>query len=176
MSILVISTSLNPQSRSRVAARLAFDELASRGVDSRWIDLRELDLPMCDGGEAFAHPGVGTVAEAIAASRAVLLATPVYNFAPAASAKNLLELTGKAWEGKTVALLGAAGGSNAYTAPMLLAWSLMLDFRCVVLPRFVYATGAAFGDDEIIDEDVRRRIADLSVEVDRVSAALGAGP
>jgi len=59
-------------------------------------------------------------------------------------AKNLLELTGGSWENKTVGFLCAAGGSSSYMSIMGLANSLMLDFRCLIIPRFVYAKGDDF--------------------------------
>jgi FMN reductase len=37
----------------------------------------------------------------------------------------------------------------------------MLDFRCVVVPRFVYATGEAFADGKLADEAVQLRLAEL---------------
>ena len=49
-------------------------------------------------------------AELVAAARCVLLAAPVYNYDVNAAAKNLVELTGRAWEGKVVGLLLSAGG------------------------------------------------------------------
>ena len=58
--------------------------------------------------------------------------------------KNLVELTGSAWEDKTVGFLCAAGGASSYMSLMGLANSLMLDFRCLIIPRFVYAKGDDF--------------------------------
>ena len=60
----------------------------------------------------------------------------------------MIELTGSSWEDKIVGFLCAAGGTTSYMSVMAYANSLMLDFRCVIIPRFVYATGNAFDDDE----------------------------
>ena len=75
------------------------------------------------------------------------MAAPVYNYDVSASAKNMIELTGSAWEDKIVGFLCAAGGMSSYMSVMAYANSLMLDFRCVVIPRFVFATGDAFDDE-----------------------------
>ena len=49
--------------------------------------------------------------------------------------------------------------------------SLMLDFRCHIVPRFVYATGEAFkGDEE--DVEVSERLAQVTDELCRVTSAL----
>jgi len=72
-----------------------------------------------------------------------------------------VELTGDAWEGKIVGFLCAAGGDSSYMAPMSFANSLMLDFRCLIIPRFVYATSEDFRDGRLHSQGVRDRIERL---------------
>ena len=45
-----------------------------------------------------------------------------------------------------------------------IANSLMLDFRCIIVPRFVYAVGSAFRDGAIADGKVAQRIDQLAHE------------
>ena len=66
----------------------------------------------------------------------------------------------------------AAGGQGSYMAPMQLANSLMLDFRSMILPQFVYATGDCFQGDSISDSDVQQRVTGLANELVRVATAL----
>jgi NAD(P)H-dependent FMN reductase len=89
-----------------------------------------------------------------------------------AAAKNMVELTGSAWEDKIVSFLCAAGGMNSYMSVMAFANSLMLDFRSVIIPRFVYATGDAFEGDELKDKKVGKRIEELAAELVRFGQAL----
>ena len=84
----------------------------------------------------------------------------------------MVELTGSAWEDKIVGFLCAAGGMNSYMSVMAFANSLMLDFRCMIIPRFVYATGDAFDGDELKDKKVAKRIEELAAEVIRFGQAL----
>jgi FMN reductase len=51
----------------------------------------------------------------------------------------------------------------------------MLDFRSVIIPRFVYATGQAFKDDEITDAKVTERIRQVAQELVRFTNALRGG-
>ena len=75
-----------------------------------------------------------------------------------------MELTGKgAWENKTVAFLNAAGGHSSYMSVMAVANSLMLDFRCVIVPRFVYATPADFDDQGISNDALRDRVSECAL-------------
>ena len=136
------------------------------------LDLREHPLPMCDGDAAYADAAVAPLAERIQAANGVILAGPVYNYGPSAAAKNLIELTGKAWNDQIVGLISAAGGHGSYQSPMSLAGMLMLDFRCLIVPRFVYATEAAFEGDGSLGRDLAQRTSALVDEVARIAAAV----
>jgi FMN reductase len=160
MSFLVISSSLNPASKSLALAKEAHRHLSEKH-SADWLDLHELELPHCDGANAYGHPNVKVVSEKIAKASCILLAVPIYNFASGSAAKNLIELTGKAWSDKTVGFLCAAGGKSSYMSIMNLANSLMLDFRSLIIPRFVYADGSAFGGGEIVDAEIATRISEL---------------
>ena len=45
---------------------------------------------------------------------------------------------------------------------MGIANSLMLDYRCVIVPRFVYATRQAFDDGNLTDTVIRERLQGLA--------------
>jgi FMN reductase len=45
---------------------------------------------------------------------------------------------------------------------MSLANSLMLDFRCLIIPRFVYVTGADFANGQLANASTRQRIRHLA--------------
>ena len=109
---------------------------------------------------------------AISSAKGIILCVPVYNYDVNAAAKNLIELTGPSWMGKVVGFACAAGGHGSYMSVMGVANSLMLDFRCHILPRFVYALGDAFQGDSITDPTVTERIEELSNEKVRVTGAL----
>ena len=40
--------------------------------------------------------------------------------------------------------------------------SLMLDYRCIIIPRFVYAVGNDFDENKIVSEDIKERIISLA--------------
>ncbi len=136
------------------------------------IDLRATGLPACDGNDCYSDPIVRELGTRIAAAEGVLLATPIYNYSASASAKNLIELTGQAWSRKIVGFLCAAGGPGSYMSVMGLANMLMLDFRSVILPRFVYANDTAFEGDAIVDPAVEDRLRDLTATLVKFSEAL----
>jgi NAD(P)H-dependent FMN reductase len=102
------------------------------GATAVLVDLREFVLPLC------------------------------YNYGGNAAAKNLLELTGSSWENKTVGFLCAAGGAASYMSIMGLANSLMLDFRCLIIPRFVYAQGGDLKTNQEPTAELASRIEQLA--------------
>ena len=172
---LVVSTSGNSSSNSRKMGRLAFTHLQKLGVDCEWLDLNELNLPLCDADSCYANADARRLSQAIKAADGIMVAAPVYNYDVSAAAKNMIELTGKAWEDKVVGFLCAAGGMSSYMSVMAYANSLMLDFRTVIIPRFVYATGDAFDDDALLDAKVGHRIEQVAEELVRFTAALRGG-
>ena len=174
MRYLVISSSLAPSSRSRILARRAYAILQAGGHPSQWLDATDLQLPLCDGDSAWGHESAQQLKKAVTDADAIIMAMGVYNYGPSAVAKTLVELGGGAWQQKVVGLACAAGGARSYMAVMGLANSLMLDFRCIIVPRFAFATSGAFEGEDLVDADVSVRINELVSEVVRVTEALGA--
>ena len=170
--LLVVSCSLNPSSRSRILARLAYERLQATGHDARFVDLTEYPLPLCDADGCYEVDNVVQLDGWIREARGVLIGTPVYNYDTSATTKNLIELTGNAWSNTVVGFLCAAGGKGSYMSVMSLANSLMLDFRCLIIPRFVYATNDAFNGDALRDEKVGARVNEVADTLARLSKAL----
>lgn len=161
--ILVVSTSLNPESCSRVLARHALDQLKTTGQQADWLDLQDLELPFCNASSCYNHPNVGKVAKQIADAKCVLMACPIYNFDVGAAAKNLVELTGRnSWSEKVVGFLLSAGGLGSYMSVMPFANSLMLDFRCLIIPRFVYTTSEGVSGENLVGDGLAERIDELN--------------
>ena len=169
---LVISTSGNPDSNSRRMGRVALTHLQQQKVDCDWIDISEINLPLCDADKCYGMPGSRKLRALIEAADGILVAAPVYNYDVAAAAKNMIELTGSAWENKIVGFLCAAGGTASYMSVMAYANSLMLDFRCVIIPRFAFATSDAFDGERITDKKTTQRIEQVVEELVRFTKAL----
>ena len=168
---LVISSSLHPESRSRILANYAFKAIEKSGEEVEFLDLAEIDLPRCDGGQCYADENAILVTNKIREAKGVLLAVPIYNYQAGSSAKNLLELSGKAWEDTVVGFLCAAGGRGSYMGIMSMANSLMLDFRTFVLPQYIYTTGEEVSGSHI-DGEIELRLERLSSQLVSVTNKL----
>jgi NAD(P)H-dependent FMN reductase len=144
-NVCLIGTSLDPGSRSQLLAGEAARKLSELGVSHTYIDLRDRSQR-----EKFN--------DAALAATHLVFAVPIYNFNVNGAAKEAIEtLPGAALEGKTVGFLCAAGGQRSFMSVLSLANSLMLDFRCWIVPRFVYATGSDF-DNNLPNEEISGRI------------------
>ena len=137
-----------------------------------FFDLQDNPLPMCDGDKCYDLPEVLEFREKVKNAEGIIIATPIYNFNVSSGTKNVVELGGRMLYDKIFGFMCAAGGRNGYMSVMSLANSLMLDFRCYIIPKFVYATKKDFDDKKISNSDIKKRIEELGTEVVRVSKAL----
>jgi FMN reductase len=173
MKLLIISCSLSTSSHSAVmAARLA-EAAGGLGDDCELVDLRTFPLPFCDAGASYEDANAGTLTGKVAEADAVCLAVPIYNYDVGGAARNLIAMTGSAWNNKIVGLVAAAGGQSSYMSIMPIANSLMLDFRCVIVPRYVYASRSSFADGQLVDEKIDERLTRLAHDLRQFAIALG---
>ena len=155
---LVISCSLNKNSKSKFMAKYAYDLYCK---DAKFIDLQDVEMPFCDGKDCYDSPIVKKLNKMIKDTKSIIIASPIYNYDLSAVAKNLMELTGRSWTNKVVGFICAAGGRGSYMSVTSYMNSLMLDFRCIIIPRFVYTDGTGFDQNHSIQPLVKERIEEL---------------
>ena len=172
MKILPVSCSLNPESTSRVLAREIDKGLKASGVDTDFIDLQESPLPFCDGASAYEDSGYKDINARVEAAQGLVFAAPIYTYDTNAASKNFIEMCGHAMQDKVVGLAVAAGGFGSMMSPMGFANSLMLDFRCHILPRYIYSVKDEVEGDKIVSEKLRLRLEEFVKEMARVTRAL----
>ena len=146
-----------------------------------FLDLRDVALPLCTGEPAQSEAERAAVNEArqwVTNIEAMLIASPVYNYSLSAALKNFIEWTGKAWQDKPVGFCCAAGGRSSYMAVMGLANALMLDFRCWVVPRFIYSSAEQVDPEtgRLLDDQITGRIEMLCEDLIRIADALTTSP
>ncbi len=147
LRISVISSSLDPQSRSKVIAKLCLDKLKRMGVDTALIDLQSVNLARFDNATIYTTPEYAELHGAVARADGLILCTPIYNWSVSAELKKLIEATGStppdgskrgAWFDKVLTFAGAGGLPHSYMAFGALANTMMLDFKCVINPYHIY--------------------------------------
>lgn len=172
MRISVVSSSLDSDSRSRVLATLCRTALEDKGISVDFIDLRQLDPPNFDNDEIYSSKAYQSCHAVIAASDAVILASPVYNWSCCAELKKFVEYVGStppdgsrkgAFYDKVVMFVNAGGLPHSYMAFASLATSLMLDFKCIINPYNVYAHSDNWVANKLDDATTARLNKSLAV-------------
>lgn len=148
MNILVVSSGLDPNSRSRKLAQLCHNILLRREVEVRLADLAEFDIPNFDNDAVYRSDAYIKLHALAAQSTGLVLCSPVYNWGCSAELKKYIEYVGStppngphtgALFDKVVTFVNSGGLPHSYTAFRELATALMLDFKCVVNPYHLYA-------------------------------------
>ncbi|MFJ3958985.1 NADPH-dependent FMN reductase [Arthrobacter sp. NPDC090010] len=166
LKLPVISCSLDPGSRSRELARMSSELLRAAGHDSTLVDLAERELPPFDNASVFESDAFRELHELVLTSDAVVLAFPVYNWAPSSAVKSLIEATGAtgaggqsaAWFDKVVTFVCAAGLPHSYMATGALGQSMIYDFKCVLNPYSAYISERDWEGPELLRADRMSRL------------------
>ena len=118
MTITGINGSLSPDAYTLKALQVALEGAAEHGSKTEVIDLREWELPFCNGGPAEQYPEiVRKFRSAIHNARGIILSTPEYHNSYSGVLKNALDLLSKdELEGKMCGLIGVAGGGMSANA------------------------------------------------------------
>ncbi len=137
-----------------------------------FFDLQKNPLPMCDGDKCYDLPDVIEFRKKVESAKGIIMAIPIYNYNVSSGAKNIIELGGRMLYDKVFGFICAAGGKSSYMSVMSFASSLMIDYRCFIIPKFVYALKSDFNEKEITNPDIKERIEELGNDLIRISEAL----
>lgn len=160
--LLIISCSLNKNSKSRVLAHFIENEAIARSIRARLIDLQSTPLPFCDGDLAYENPSVIELQKSVQESKALLIATPIYNYTVSATAKNFIELMGKNLQNKTIGVTCTVGSPTSYLAPGNFLLSCLFDFQCHIVPKVVFADATHFAENgDLKDQKIKERLRSL---------------
>ena len=158
--VTIIATSLNEQSKSQLIARLLETELTEAGTSCELVDLRELDLPTSGSAASWGSTDAAALATKVEKSSHIVFAVPIYCYDVNAAAKNVIELIGRSFTKKVVSFACSAGGANSYMSIMGMANHLMLDFRSIIVPRFLYVDPTGWNENKLT-EDMTARLKQL---------------
>ena len=148
------------------------EKLTETVKDAEFFDLQSNPLPMCDGDKCYDLPEVIEFRKKVKNAKGIIMAIPIYNYNVSSGAKNIIELGGKMLYDKVFGFICAAGGKSSYMSVMSFANSLMIDYRCFIIPKFVYALKNDFDENEITSPDIKERISELGKDLVRISEAL----
>jgi NAD(P)H-dependent FMN reductase len=178
MSTLLLSTSLDPDSKGNQLARWMTENL-SDVLDLEWIEYKNHLLPDFDNDTVFQTPAFQFLHGKIRTSSGVIVVSPIYNWTTCANLKKIVEATGSenptngqqsAWFDKIVTFVSVAGSPVSYMSYSSLAMGLMLDFKCVINPYQVYASSEDFLKDGFSKKLQARARRALMVKAELIEA------
>jgi FMN reductase len=162
VKLVGIAGSLRDQSYSHQALAIAVEKARDLGAEVTVLDLRQLNLPFCDGsGDYSDYPDVTLMQQAVKSADGLILVTPEYHGSVSGVLKNALdlmsfdELSDKVIG--NISVLGGQANSNALNDLRTIArW-----VHAWVIPEQVAIGQAwqAFDDNgQLVDEKLAERL------------------
>ncbi len=134
VKIVGIAGSLRPDSYSQLALQVAAQKLQALGAEVEILDLRQMELPFCNGSKEYPHyPDVKRLQTAFSQADGMVLVSPEYHGSVSGVLKNALDLMSfDQLSGKVagfISILGGQSNSNALNEMRIIlrwvhAWSI----------------------------------------------------
>jgi NAD(P)H-dependent FMN reductase len=162
VKIVGIAGSLRPESYSVQALKLAISRVEALGAEVEIIDLRQMNLPFCNGGDDYPdYPDVEKLRNAVKEADGLILVTPEYHGSVSGVLKNALDLmsfehlSDKVVGG--ISILGGQSNNNALNdLRTILRW-----VHAFVIPDQI-AIGQAWkafdNEGKLLDEKLSQRL------------------
>ena len=114
IKVVGIIGSLRQGSYSALALKEAVNIVESLGATVDILDLREMQLPFCNGGDEYPdYPDVEILREKVKTADALILATPEYHGSVSGVMKNTLDLMSfEHLSGKVTGIISVLGGQS----------------------------------------------------------------
>lgn len=164
MRILTVNCTINESKTFRLATTV-HTEIITHNESATFASLSKTPIPICNGSDSFSNHHVQTLHTMIQQASGIVLASPIYNYSINSGLKSLIEHCGQAFQKKPIGFLCTAGAEKSYMSLLPTMTSMMLDFRCIIYPRFVYVSAASFAPDgSIIHSESVDRIKAFATE------------
>jgi FMN reductase len=114
VKIVGIAGSLRPESYSQMALKVALQKVQLLGAEVELLDLRQMQLPFCDGGDEYPqYPDVKKLQQAVSEADGLILVSPEYHGSISGVLKNALDLLSfDQLAGKVTGFISILGGQS----------------------------------------------------------------
>ena len=152
--VLLVSTSLSESSRSRKILNIIKQKMESSTVSVELVDLRDYELPFCDGRHPLSSYGENAVKldEKIKNADAYIFGMAVYCYSISGVFKNFIDICCGGMSNKPFGIVAASGGTMSYMAVEDLQKILSFEVRSIPYPQVVFAANEHWGKDGKRDE------------------------
>ena len=178
LHIIGIVGSLRQGSYTRMAVQIALQGAEEMGATTRLIDLRNYDLPFCNGehDQVEGFPDALRLRAEIAAAQGVILGSPDYHGSFSGVLKNALDLMGfDEFGGKVMGLVGVSGGALGTVNALNDLRKVGRSLHAWVVPQQAAVPQASQHFDangKLDDPDYAKRLQEVGREVARFAYLL----
>jgi FMN reductase len=163
--ITCISASLREDSCSFKALFLAHKQLNARGIETTLLNLKEMNLPFCDGSSTYPDfPDVEKIRQELSSSQALLISSPEYHGCISGVLKNFFDLLSfEHIKGKIIANISVLGGVSSNNSVNAIT-QICHHLHAWVLPRplIISHASSAFNEEgKLADPDHEKRLSKL---------------
>lgn len=164
--ILGISGSTRQDPVTLRLVRIALQEAAANGAETRLLDVRDYPLPIYNADEDYdSHPVVSRIIEEVTQADGYILGSPEYHGCMSGATKNFLDFLYREIAGKVFGLVAATGGS--------LGVGCFDNMRAAIqychgwtLPYHISATSRDFDESgELINPKTRDRLQRMGRDI-----------
>ena len=168
--VIGICGSLTENSSTRKSLQVALRGASNEGASTELVDLRDYVLPFAGSGwSPETYPDVARLNGLVRAADAIIWATPEYHGSFSGVLKNALDLGGfEEYQGKMIALVGAAGGSIGAINALGHLRTVARQLHAWVLPAQVSVARSSHAFDtsgELIDAKLKQSLLQLGAEL-----------
>jgi FMN reductase len=161
VKIVGIIGSLRQDSYSAKALEQVIEMVKAQGAETEILDLRQMNLPFCDGGDEYPnYPDVEKMRNVVKSAHGLILATPEYHGSLSGVLKNALDLMSfEHLSHKVTGLISVLGGQSNSNA--------LNDLRVIIrwVHGFVIPEQVAIGqawkafdkEGKLVDEKLKER-------------------
>jgi FAD reductase [NAD(P)H] len=157
-------------SKTLVLVKNVLEEInkADPSIETELLDLKQYDLQFCDGRDPASYTGdTKKMIDLVSEADLLVIGTPVFQGSITGTLKNLFDLLPvDVLRNKPVGLVATGGTYQHYLVIETQLRPILGYFRAYVAPGYVYVQNESFNEkNEIADEDVQRRIENLTKEM-----------
>ena len=176
--VVGICGSLREESHTRTAVRIALDGAGRLGADTSLIDLRDYELPLCDGreDENTYSDGVHRLRREVGTASGLILGTPEYHGGLSGVLKNAMDLMGfDEFQGKMVGLVGVSGGALGASNALATLRTIGRALHAWVIPEQALVAEAwkqLDAEGKLKDPGLEKRLMEVGEQVARYTFLL----
>jgi len=161
--VLIIQSSLNPQSKTAVVVGETEKILNSLDeVDCQILDLRYFDMQFCDGRKLTDYNSDTQKAfEMINDADGFIIGMPVYCYSVSGPLKNLIDITSSAMEKKVAGILCTTGSPMSFLASSDLAKILAYESHVFSVQPVVCSSYEDFKDGKLKSRKVKEKLKNM---------------